>query len=75
MSDNRTVYESGRAPAYLATRIQLAEKKLVPTTDPVAAVETRRGRLIDLYDWRDSKHSRLVKVDDLKAVPKQRKRD
>ena len=62
----RKMYESGKAPAYLATRIQLAEKKLVPISDPVALVKTRAGSLLDLYDWRRSKHSRFVNADELK---------
>lgn len=61
----RRVYESGKAPAYLATRIQLAEKKLVPTEDPVATIKTRAGNELDLYDWRRSKHSRFVSADEL----------
>lgn len=67
----RKRYESGKAPAHLATRIQLAEKKLEPTSDPVGVVVTRRGREIDLYDWRDSKHSRYVKADQLKTYNRQ----
>lgn len=66
MAAERKVYESGRAPAYLATRIQLAEKKLVPTDDPAATIRTRGGNHLDLYDWRRTKHSRFVSADDLK---------
>lgn len=62
----RKIYETGRAPWHLATRIQLAEKKLEPTADPAAAVRTRSGRLLDLYDWRETKHSRFVNADELK---------
>lgn len=56
----RKIYEAGKAPRYLATRHQLAEKKLVPLKDPVAIVKTSSGKMIDLYDWRETKHSRFV---------------
>lgn len=72
MSERR-VYESGRAPAYLATRIQLAEKKLVPEEDPVAAVRTRNGRELELYDWRKTRHSRFVNAADLKQARNRRR--
>lgn len=68
----RKVYESGKAPAYLATRIQLAEKKLVPIDDPAATVRTRTGRELDLYDWRRTQHSRFVSADDLKQQSRKR---
>lgn len=55
-----TEYESGKAPAYMATRRQLADKKLVPTDDPDGFVKLKNGRLLALYDWRKSKHSRFA---------------
>lgn len=61
MTEGITTYESGTAPPHLATKEQLAQKKLLPLADPVAFVKMRKsGRLIALYDWRDTKAVRAV---------------
>lgn len=68
---NSKIYKAGTAPAHLATRHQLAEKKLVPLADPAASVRLKSGALLSLYDWRDTKHSRTAAADAARCSKKE----